>query len=274
MTTATQTAQTTAGIRPVRGVKGNLISDTYTMFKRCIKINFRNPDAFGLSIVAPFVMMLLFGYIFGGAVTMGRENYINFIVPSIMLISIAQSTIFTGISVNKDVKNGIIDRYRSMPIAQSSVLIGHVVASVFRSVIVALAVTAGAFIVGFRPEASLGQWLKIAGLLFLVTVAFTWIAVLIGLMVKSEEAASSSLTMTSLLPYLSSGFAPIETLPRGLQVFAQHQPFTPVIDAARALMMGGAAQGSDITLAVIWWVGIAVVASIAAVKMYSFKLAK
>ena len=260
-------------LRPARGAKGHLLSDTYTMFVRCIKINFRNPDAFGLSIVAPFVMMLLFGYVFGGAMAMGRETYINFIVPSIMLISIMQSTIFTGISVNKDVKKGIIDRYRSMPITQSSVLIGHVVASVFRSVIVALSVTAGAFIVGFRPEASFAQWLIIAGLFLVFTIAMTWIAVIVGLIVKSEEATSSSLTMASLLPYLSTGFAPAETLPRALEVFAIHQPITPIIESTRTLMLGGAANG-EIVSALMWWVAIGALACVVAVKTYSRKLAK
>jgi len=281
MTSTTVTTQDTSITRPTIRAKGNtnqvggnLLTDTYAMFRRCIKINFRNPDAFGLSIVAPFIMMLLFGYIFGGAVAMGRENYINFIVPSIMLISIIQSTIFTGISINKDLKAGIVDRFRSMPIAQSSFLVGHVCASVLRSVVVTLSVTAGALIVGFRPEASFMQWLTIAGLFFLLTIAATWIAVLIGLFVKSEEAASSSLTLLSLLPYLSSGFAPIETLPRALAIFAEHQPITPVIDSTRALMMGGVAASSDLVLSLVWWFAIAVVACLAAVKMYGHKLAK
>lgn len=254
--------------------RGSLASDTYAMFRRCIKINFRNPDAFGMSIVAPFVMMLLFGLIFGGAMAMGREDYINFIVPSIMLISIIQSTVFTGISISKELKAGIVDRFRSMPIAQSSFMIGHVCASVFRSMIVVLAVTAGAFLVGFRPEASLAQWLLIATLFFVVTVAATWVAVLVGLLVKSEEAASSSLTMLSLLPYVSSGFAPIDTLPRGLAVFAEHQPFTPVVESTRALMMGSSAATSDVTLSLLWWIGIAILACFAATRMYGRKLAK
>lgn len=274
MTSTTLSTQNSGSIRPTTGAKGNLFNDSYTMFKRCIRINFRNPDAFGMSIVAPFLMMLLFGLVFGGATAMGREHYINFIVPSIMLISIIQSTIFTGISINKDIKAGIVDRFRSMPIAQSSFLIGHVSASVFRSIVVTLAVTAGAFIIGFRPEASLMQWLTIAGLLFVVTIAATWIAVLIGLLVKSEEAASSSLTMISLLPYLSSGFAPTETLPRALAIFAEHQPITPVIDSARALMLGGAAASSDLVLSLVWWFGIAAAASVVAIKVYGRKLAK
>ncbi|MCL2437827.1 MAG: ABC transporter permease [Coriobacteriia bacterium] len=249
-------------------------SDTYVMFKRNIKIGFRNPDAFGMAIVAPFIMIMLFGLVLGGAMEMGRANYVNFIVPSIMMISIVQSTIFVGISINREKKAGIVDRFRSMPIAQSSFLLGHVCASVFRSVIVVVAVTVGAFIIGFRPEASFTQWLAIAGIFLLVTVAATWLAVFVGLVVKSEESASSSLTMISLLPYLSSGFAPIETLPRWLALFAEHQPFTPVIDSARALMMGSPVSNSDLILSVVWWTGIAVVACIAAVKMYGHKLAK
>ncbi|MCL2526645.1 MAG: ABC transporter permease [Coriobacteriia bacterium] len=260
-------------LRPIKARQGHLISDSYAMFKRCIRINFRNPDAFGMSIVAPFLMMLLLGYVFGGAMAMGRETYINFIVPSIMLISIAQSTIFTGISVSKEAKNGIIDRFRSMPIAQSSVLVGHVAASMFRSIVVMLAVTAGAFIIGFRPEASAVQWLTIAGLLLLFTLGMTWIAVLVGLTVKSEEAASSSLTMVSLLPYLSSGFAPVETLPAGLRAFAQYQPITPVIDNARALMMGGSIS-ADFAAAILWWSAIAAIACLVAIKTYHRKLTK
>jgi len=265
----------TKAIRPVTGkAGGNVLSDSYAMFRRCLKINFNNPDAFGMSIVAPFIMMLLFGFIFGGAMAMGREDYINFIVPSIMLISIVQASIFTGISINREVKAGIVDRFRSMPIAQSSFLIGHVCAAVFRSIIVVLAVTAGAFVVGFRPEADFIQWLTIAGLFLLVTIAATWVSVVVGLMVKSEEAASSTLTMLSLLPYLSSGFAPIETLPRALAIFAENQPFTPIIDSTRALMMGAPAANSDIVMSLVWWLGITVVVAAIAIKMYGHKLAK
>jgi len=272
--TAAAAAPATQALRPINNARGNLLTDSLTMFKRCMLLNMRNPDGVGMAIVSPFLMMVLFGLIFGGATAMGRADYINFVAPAIMLISIGQSMIFTAISINKDLKTGIIDRYRSMPIAQPSILVGHALASIVRSVIVALVVLGGALLVGFRPEASVGQWLIVTGLFLLFALAMTWIAILVGLSVKSEEAASSSVSMISLLPYLSSGFAPTETLPVGFRQFAEHQPLTPMVDAARALMMGGSTSNGEIGTAVIWWTAFSVIAAIIAIQAYSRKLAK
>jgi ABC-2 type transport system permease protein len=259
-----------AGTAP--SANGHIFADTFSMFKRCLRLNFRSPDALATSIIVPVLQMVLFGFIFGGVVEMGQANYINFIVPAIMLISIAQSSVVTGINVTRDVKQGIVNRFRSMPIARSSVLAGHVCAAVLRSTVVALAVTASAFAIGFRPEAGLSEWLIVAGMLFLYTIAMTWIAVLVGLSAKNEEATSSALSLFAVLPYLSSGLAPVETLPRGLRFFAEHQPMTSVIDSARSLLLNGTTGGSDLGLAIAWWTGITFVVCLLALRLFERKL--
>ena len=250
----------------------NPFTDAWILSKRCLRASFRNPEAFATAIIVPAIVMLLFGLIFGNVMDVGSYNYIDFIVPGIILQTVAQGATASAINVNNDMTKGVMDRFRSMSIAKSAVLIGHVVASVVRSVITTAVAIGVAFAIGFRPQAGLADWLIITGVLVLFILAITWIAVICGLIAKSPESAGSYPFLLFILPYVSSGFAPIETLPNGLRQFAQFQPMTPIIDSVRALMLG-TPSGNALPLALAWSVGIILVAFFIAVQVYKRKMA-
>ena len=251
--------------------KANVLKDFWTMSKRSLRITFRNPEAFGAAIIVPAFVMLLFGLVFNNVMDMGSYTVIDFIVPGIILQTIAQGVTFSAINVNNDMMKGIIDRFRSMPISKSAVLTGHVIAALVRSMITAAVAIGIAVLIGFRPQAGFADWLVIAGVLALFILAITWIGVICGLIAKAPESAGTYPFLLFLLPYISSGFAPIETLPHGIQWFAAHQPMTPIIDSLRALMLG-APTGNALPLALIWSLGIILVTFTLAVQIYKRKL--
>jgi len=248
-----------------------MLYDSWVMFKRCMITTLRNPDAIGMAIIAPAFLMWLFGAVFSNVMDVGDYNYINFIVPGIILQAFGQATVAVTVTVNNDMSKGIIDRFRSMPIAKSAVLMGHVLASVVRNVITAAIIIGVAFAVGFRPQASFVDWLVIAGVLILFVIAITWIAVICGLVAKSPESAGSMLFPLFILPFLSSGFAPTETMSSGVRWFAENQPMSPIIDSVRNLTQGVPA-GDALPIALLWGAGITIVASIIAVQIYKRKL--
>ncbi|MCL2397807.1 MAG: ABC transporter permease [Defluviitaleaceae bacterium] len=254
----------------VENPKGRLFADSWTMFCRCLRITLRNPDAFANAIIVPAAVMLLFGLVFGNIMDVGSYSYIDFIVPGIILQTVAQGAVNSAISVNNDMTKGIMDRFRSMPIAKSAVLTGHVMAAVVRSIITTTVAIGIAIAIGFRPQAGFVDWLIIAGVLVLFMLFVTWIAVICGLIAKSPESAGGYPFLLFLLPYVSSGFAPIETLPSGIRWFAQHQPMTPIIDSVRALMLG-TPPGDALPLALIWSIGIIIVSYVVAVQIYKRK---
>lgn len=250
-----------------------VFSDTWVMFKRSmITSMLRNQEAMIMAVVNPTLVMFLFGAIFGGLVDMGDFNYIDFIVPGIILQSIAQGIVATAVTVNNDMTRGIIDRFRSMPITKSAVLTGHVLSSSVRNSVTTAVVIGVAIGVGFRPQAGFLDWIVISAIILLFMLAVTWLAVLAGVAAKAADSAASSLFLLFILPFLSSGFAPIETLPRWLRFVAQHQPMTPIIDALRGLMLG-IPSGNALPLALAWSIGTIVVAFIIAVQVYKRKLA-
>ncbi|MCL1843554.1 MAG: ABC transporter permease [Defluviitaleaceae bacterium] len=246
--------------------------DSTIMFVRCMRISFRNPALLGNSIIAPAFLMWVFGSVFGGIMDVGDLNYINFIVPGVIMQSVAQSMQAAAVTVNDDTKKGIIDRFRSMPIAKSSVLIGHVLASVVRSVITTAIIIGVAVIIGFRPQASFTGWLIIAGILVLFMFAITWIAVIGGLLSSTADGAATSIFPMFFLPFLSSGFAPTESMSGWLRVFSENQPMTPIIDAMRAIILD-TPPGNSITMAIAWCVGITIVSFVIAVQIYKRKAA-
>ncbi|MCL2546881.1 MAG: ABC transporter permease [Oscillospiraceae bacterium] len=257
-------------MQAVKRTKPCVFADSWTMFKRCVTTSLRNPDAMATAILVPAIVMLLFGLIFGNVMDVGSYNYIDFIVPGIILQTIAQAATGTAINVNNDMTKGIIDRFRTMDIAKSSVLTGHVGAAVVRNIITTAVVLGVAFAIGFRPQAGFVDWLIIAGVLLLYMLAITWIAVICGIVAKSPESAGTMPFLLFVLPYISSGFAPVETLPRSIRWFAEHQPMTHIIDAARALMLG-LPLGNSLLLAIVWSVGITVAAFALAVGVYKRK---
>jgi len=241
--------------------------DSFTMTKRCSLISLRNIDTVITSIVVPILMMILFVYVFGGAIDVGDHNFIDYIVPGIIIQCIGSAAAGTAISVNNDLRKGIFDRFRSMPISKSSVLTGHVLSATCRNILTTVIVILVAILLGFRPSASFSGWLLVFGLLVLYIFAITWMSLIFGLITKSPEAAASLTIVGMILPYISSGFVPTETMPSGLRAFAENQPMTPIINSIRALMMN-TSPGRDLWLALIWSFGLLIFAFLLAVKIY------
>ena len=270
MTTTTNTMTTTT-IGTTKQPSPNIFHDSFVMFKRCLRITFRNPEVFGTAIIVPAAVMLLFGLIFGNIVDIGEYSYIDFIVPGIILQTVAQGVTASAIGVNNDMMKGIIDRFRSMPISKSAVLTGHVLSAVVRSLLTSAVAIGIAVLIGFRPQASFLDWLLIAGILILFILAITWIGVICGLIAKAPESAGTYPFLLFILPYVSSGFAPIATMPAGIRWFAENQPMTPIIDSLRALMLGHPTTEA-LPLAVIWSLGIIILTFTISVQLYKRKL--
>ena len=253
--------------------KPKLFTDSFIMFKRCFTKMLRSPETIVMATLVPVFMMIMFGYVFGGVAQIEGYSYINFIVPGIILQCIANASSATGLSLHNDMSTGVIDRFRSMAIAKSAVISGHVWVSVIRNMIIMTVTIGAAFIVGFRPTAGFVDWLIIAGILTLFIIAVTWIAVVIGLTAKNAESITGGTFLLVVFTFLSSGFAPTDTLPVVLRVFAENQPMTPVIDSVRNLMLGMPMNG-EITIALAWCLGITIVAFIVAVQIYKRKLTR
>ncbi|MCL2564099.1 MAG: ABC transporter permease [Oscillospiraceae bacterium] len=253
--------------------KPKLFADSYTMFKRCLTKALRSPEAIFMATLVPIVMMLLFGYVFGGIASVGNYSYINFIVPGIIIQCVTNASSATALGIHSDMTTGIIDRFRSMAISKTAVISGHVWVSVIRSMIITAITIGAAFAVGFRPSAGLTDWLMIAGILTLFIIAVTWIAVIFGLIAKDAESISGTMFLLVILTFLSSGFTPTDTLPTVLRVFAENQPMTPIINTLRGLMLG-VPSGNALPLALAWSGGIIVVAYLIATGLYRRKMSR
>lgn len=240
------------------------------MVKRRIVISKRNPDIFFASIVTPVLMMLLFVYVLGGAINIGDVSYVNFIVPGIILQCIGQCASTTAIGISSDIENGIIERFRTMPIFQNAILVGHVIESVIKNIFTAFVVFLIAFLIGFRPEAGIKEWIAVIGILILYSLVISWISIVFGMIANGPEGAGAFTIFTIVLPYLSSGFVPTETMPKFLRGFAEHQPMTPIIGTIRSLLVNGEA-GGDWLLAIGWCLGLLILFFILAIKIFRNK---
>ena len=245
----------------------NIFLDTWVMFKRCLTISLRNPETLLTATLIPFCLILLFGTVFGSISDVGNYNYIDFIVPGIILQSIAQASQYSAMNVTADMTKGIIDRFRSMSISKSAVLIGHTGAGVIRGIISNTIIIITAPILGFRPQAGLTEWLLIIVLLLLINITFTLIAVLCGTISKSVEGATGLLFPLFILPFVSSGFAPVDTMPGSVGWFASIQPMTPMIDSLRALTLD-LPLGNSLWLALVWCIVLSIVCF--AMAMWTF----
>jgi ABC-2 type transport system permease protein len=194
--------------------------------------------------------MLFFVYLLGGAIQTGTE-YITYVVPGVLLLCAGFGASLTAVSVSKDMTEGIIDRFQSMDVSGAAVLAGHVVASMSRNLVSTLLVLGVAFVTGFRPEAGPWEWLTAAGILIAFVVALSWLSAAVGLLARSPEAASAFTFFVIFLPYPSSAFVPIDTMPGWIQGFAEHQPFTSVVESLRGLLLEGSG-GSDVAAALGW----------------------
>ncbi|SDC11672.1 ABC-2 type transport system permease protein [Paenibacillus sp. UNCCL117] len=248
-------------------VKSHFFSDMSVMLGRSIRHILRSMDTIITVCMTPIAMMLLFVYVFGGSIQTGTDNYVNYLLPGILLIAIASGIAYTAYRLFLDKQRGIIERFHSMPIARSAVLWGHVLTSVVSNVISLVVIILVALLMGFRSSAGILSWLAVAGILVLFTLALTWIAVIPGLTAKSVEGASAFSYPLIFLPFISSAFVPTETMPSVVRVFAENQPVTSIVESIRALL-AGQPVGNDIWIALAWCVGVMLVAYMFAMRAY------
>src|SRR5262245_14478238 len=253
--TATRTLTPTRGAAP-----GSLIRDSVTMLRRDLVRMRRYPSLIGFIAGIPVVVLLLFVYVFGGTLGAGlgvaadgREAYIAYVIPGILILTVAGAGQGTAITVAMDMVEGIIARFRTMAISRGAVLAGHVLGSVIQAFIALAIVVAVALLIGFRPTTGPVAWLAAAGLLLLTSFALIWLSVALGMVSDSVETASNLPMFLVLLPFLSSGFVPTESMPGPLAWFAENQPFTPIIETLRRLLFGGEV-GTTGLVAVGWCV--------------------
>ncbi|GIO16172.1 transport permease protein [Cohnella xylanilytica] len=247
--------------------KNHFLSDMGVMLGRSMRHIFRSMDTIITVCITPIALMLLFVYVFGGAIQADTDNYVNYLLPGILLIAIASGISYTAYRLFLDKQRGIIERFHSMPIARSAVLWGHVLTSVVSNVITVVIIVLVALAMGFRSSAGILPWLAVAGILVLFTLALTWVAAIAGLSAKSVEGASAFSYPLLFLPFISSAFVPTDSMPRVVRAFAENQPVTSIVEAIRALL-SGQPVGHDIWVALAWCVGIMLAAYLFAMRAY------
>jgi ABC-2 type transport system permease protein len=234
--------------------------DSNTMVRRQLKRLLRYPSMTIQLVVTPVILLILFVYVFGGTLGAGlgggRDVYVNYVVPGILLMAVATAATGTAVMVATDMTEGIIARFRTMRIWRPSVLTGHVVGAVIQQLLGMAVVIGVALAIGFSPNATAVEWLAAAGLLTLFVVAITWLAVALGLKSQTPEAASNAPMPLILLPFLGSGFVPTDSMPTALRWFAEYQPFTPIMETVRGLLLG-TPIGNSAAIATAWCAGIA-----------------
>lgn len=236
------------------------LSDTGVLIKRSLKHIVKNPDQLLGATIQPIMFMLLFRYVFGGAIDTGGVSYVNFLVAGILVQTAAFGAMTTSLSVATDLKRGIIDRFKSLPMISSAVMTGHVVADLARNMISSIVMILVALLVGFRPTASVTEWIGIAFIVLLFTFALSWVSAIMGLLAKSVEAVQwLGFFVVFPLTFASSAFVPTDGMPLVLRVFAENQPVTHVIEAIRALMVG-TPLGNHAWIAVAWCVATSAIA--------------
>jgi ABC-2 type transport system permease protein len=244
------------------------IRDTLTLFGRSMRHIRRSPDTIITVAIMPIAFLLLFVYVFGGAIRAGSRNYVNYLLPGILLIAIASGISYTAVRIFTDMQKGIVARLQSLPVARSSVLWGHVLTSVVSNAISLAVIIGVALLMGFRSSAGPAAWLAAAGVLALFTLALTWLAIIPGLRATSIDGATAFSYPLVFLPFISSAFVPTDTMPTPVRVFAEHQPVTAIVATLRSLL-DGQPVGTGIWTALAWCVGIAVVAYGFAMRAYT-----
>lgn len=247
--------------------KNHFFSDMSVMLGRSMRHIFRSMDTILTVCITPIAMMLLFVYVFGGAIDTGTDNYVNYLLPGVLLMAIASGVAYVAYRLFMDKQRGIIERFHTMPIARSTVLWGHVLTSVVSNVISLVVIILVALLMGFRSPAGILSWLAVAGILVLFTLALTWIAAIAGLSAKTMEGASAFSYPLIFLPFISSAFVPTDSMPTAVRVFAENQPVTSIVEAIRALL-SNQPVGNDLGIALAWCVGIMLVAYFFAVRAY------
>ncbi|MCG5213164.1 ABC transporter permease [Streptosporangium sp. KLBMP 9127] len=249
----------------------HFFGDTATLLGRSLRHISRSVDTIVTTAIMPIAMMLMFVYVFGGAIKTGSDSYVNYMLPGILLITVASGIAYTAFRLFTDMKSGIFERFQSMPIARSSVLWAHVLTSLVANLISLVVVVLVALLMGFRSSAGVLAWLAVAGILMLFTLALTWLAVISGLSAKSVDGASAFSFPLIFLPFLSSAFVPTDTMPGPVRVFAEYQPVTSIVNTIRDLFTQQPV-GTDIWIALAWCVGLLIVAYIFAMTTYRRKI--
>jgi ABC-2 type transport system permease protein len=240
-------------------------SDSLALIGRSVRHSIRSVDALLTAVLLPVMLLLLFVYVFGGAIeTDGR--YLDYVVPGIILLCAGYGSATTAVSVNADMTTGVIDRFRSLPIAASAPLTGHVAASVLRNLVSTVLVLAIALLIGFDPSAGVLDWLGVLGMLLAFMVAISWLGAAFGLLARSAESAGAFSFFVLFLPYVSSAFVPPESMPAALEAIADHQPVTPITETLRSLLLG--TPGGDALVALAWCAGFAVAGIAAAAFLF------
>ncbi len=253
-------------------VKKHYFSDIGIMLGRSMCHILRSMDTIITVTIKPIKFMLLFVYVFGGAIQTGTDNYVNYLLPGILLMAISSGIAYTAYRLFMDMQRGIFERFHSMPVARSAALWGHVMTSLVSNAISVVVIILVALLMGFRSSAGVMSWLAVAGILALFTLALTWVAAIAGLKAKSVDGASAFSYPLLFLPFISSAFVPTESMPPAVRAFAENQPVTSIVNAMRALL-AGQPVGNDIWIALAWCLGILIVAYLFAMRAYKRKAA-
>lgn len=247
------------------------ISDSRALAGRCLRRSLRDPEAFFTALSLPIILLLLFVYVFGGALS-SSGDYVDYIVPGLIVLCAGFGAGTTAVAVATDMSNGIVDRIHSMPVFGSALLVGHVVASVARNLLATTLVIGAGLLVGWSPSGSVVDWFGAVAMILLFIVALSWFSAAVGLLARSAEAATAFTMVLMFAPYVSTAFVPARTMPTALDDFARHQPFTPVIETMRGLWMGststGAAVGTEAAVATLYCVAIMAISAYAATRLF------
>jgi ABC-2 type transport system permease protein len=243
------------------------MKDTFILFGRSMRHIMRSPDTIITTAIMPIAFMLLFVYVFGGAIQSGSDNYVNYLMPGILLIAVASGIAYTAFRLFTDVQSGLFARFNSMPIGRSSVLWAHVLTSLVANMVSILIIVIVGFVMGFRTDASILAWFGVAGMLVLFTLALTWVAVIPGLKAKTVDGASAFSYPLIFLPFISSAFVPTDSMPGPVRWFAENQPVTAIVDTIRALF-SGQPVGNEIWISLVWLVAITAEAYFFAIRSY------
>lgn len=251
---------------------GGFLADTTALTGRSLRHIARSPDTIITTALIPIAYLLVFVYVFGGAIHAGAKSYVGYLLPGIMVITIASGISYVGFRLFLDRQNGMFQRLHSMPIARSSALWAHVLTSLVSNLVSVAIVVVVAFLMGFRSGAGVLPWLEVVGILLLLTLALTWIAVIAGLLAKSADGVGGFAYPIVFLPFISSAFVPTRTMPGPVRAFAENQPVTPIVNTIRDLFTQQPV-GSDIWVALAWCAGILVVSFMAAMRLYRRQIA-
>jgi ABC-2 type transport system permease protein len=249
----------------------HFFDNTAALLGRSLRHITRSPDTIITTTIMPIAFLLLFVYVFGGAINTGSDSYVNYLLPGILLITIASGISYTAFRLFLDMKSGIFERFQSMPIARSSVLWAHVLTSLVANLTSVVVVVLVAVLMGFHSGAGVLAWLAVAGILILFTLALTWIAVIPGLTANSPDGASAFAYPLIFLPFISSAFVPTDSMPGAVRAFAENQPVTTIVNAIRDLLTQQPV-GTDIWIALAWLVGVLIVAYTFAMATYRRKI--